>query len=239
MISIQSPIQIGSFHTAIHQPTSPAGKGPGSNQEQEAAASFRNGPSKDVAPGKRDQSRRGPYPGGKNTQDPAQPPGDANGQLTSQELQLIRQLERRDKEVRAHEQAHIAAGGQYVRSGASYQYETGPDGKRYAVGGEVSIDTSEERDPRATIRKMETVRRAALAPAHPSSKDRAVAAEAQIKAAKAAAEIAAMKKGQGGKDRAQTAGETTKASKAYQPYSDIAQESAASTQTSPVINAYA
>ncbi len=110
-------------------------------------------------------------------------------ELTREEIQKVLDLQKRDREVHAHEQAHIAAGGQYVRSGASYKYETGPDGKKYAVAGEVSIDTSEEKDPKATIRKMETVRRAALAPAHPSSKDRAVAAEAQIKEQRAAAEL--------------------------------------------------
>ena len=121
------------------------------------------------------------------------PPGNRKApdghELTREEVLRVLELEKRDREVRAHEQAHIAAGGRYVRSGASFQYETGPDGKRYAVGGEVSIDTTEEKDPEATIRKMETVRRAALAPAHPSSKDRKVAAEAQIKAQKAAREL--------------------------------------------------
>ncbi len=85
--------------------------------------------------------------------------------------------------------AHIAAGGPYVRGGAHFEYETGPDGRRYAVGGEVSIDTSQEMDPRATLQKMRTVQRAALAPAHPSQQDRRVAAQAAAKAMKAMVEI--------------------------------------------------
>ncbi len=121
--------------------------------------------------------------------------------LSREELQILHKLQARDREVRSHEQAHIAAGGQYVRSGASFQYEIGPDGKRYAVAGEVSIDVSEEKDPRATIRKMNIVRRAALAPVHPSSKDRAVAAQAQIKAARAAAELAEPKDQAGQQDQ--------------------------------------
>ena len=44
-----------------------------------------------------------------------------------------------DREERQHEQAHLSAAGGHARGGPSYQYETGPDGKRYAVGGEVSI----------------------------------------------------------------------------------------------------
>ncbi len=110
-------------------------------------------------------------------------------ELTPQELKQIEELRRRDREVRQHEQAHIAAGGRYVRGGASFEYQEGPDGKRYAVGGEVSIDTSEEPDPAATIRKMETVKKAALAPAQPSAQDRAVAAKAQAKEAQARAEL--------------------------------------------------
>ena len=113
-------------------------------------------------------------------------------ELTTEEIRQIDELQQRDREVHAHEQAHMAAGGRYVRSGASYQYETGPDGKKYAIGGEVSIDTSEKKDPRATIRKMETVRKAALAPARPSAQDRAIAARASRKMAEASAELAEM-----------------------------------------------
>jgi hypothetical protein len=73
----------------------------------------------------------------------------------------------------------VAAGGQYVRGGPTYQYQTGPDGKQYAVGGEVSIDTSAvSGDPEASIAKAQTVRRAALAPADPSGADRSVAGAA-------------------------------------------------------------
>jgi hypothetical protein len=79
--------------------------------------------------------------------------------------------------VRRHEQAHKAAGGRYAGA-ISYEYSRGPDGKRYAVGGEVGIDISPERDPAATIAKMRQVKAAALAPADPSAQDRAVAAEA-------------------------------------------------------------
>ncbi len=100
-------------------------------------------------------------------------------ELTEDEKKQVQDLKARDAEVRAHERAHSQAGGQYVRGGASYTYQTGPDGKRYAIGGEVSIDTSEvPDDPEATIRKAQTVRRAALAPAQPSTQDQRVAAQA-------------------------------------------------------------
>ena len=84
-----------------------------------------------------------------------------------------------DAEVRAHENAHKAAAGQHARGGPTYEYERGPDGRRYAVGGEIRIDTSPvPDDPDATILKMRQVRRAALAPAEPSPQDRRVASEA-------------------------------------------------------------
>ncbi len=99
--------------------------------------------------------------------------------FTTEELKEIAQLKSTDREVRAHEMAHVMAGGTLVRRGASFSYEQGPDGLRYAVAGEVSIDSSPvQGDPAATIRKMQQVRRAAEAPAEPSSQDRAVAAAA-------------------------------------------------------------
>ncbi|MDH4321242.1 MAG: putative metalloprotease CJM1_0395 family protein, partial [Desulfobulbaceae bacterium] len=98
--------------------------------------------------------------------------------LTPEEQRVVTQLQVRDVQVRAHEQAHLAAAGGYAASGASFQYQRGPDGRKYAVGGEVQIDVSGESDPEKTIRKMNVVRSAALAPADPSAQDRRVAARA-------------------------------------------------------------
>jgi hypothetical protein len=102
----------------------------------------------------------------------------AEENLSEDQKRQVNQLKKRDQEVKAHEQAHMAAGGGLVQGGASYTYQRGVDGKLYAVGGEVKIDTSSERDPDQTIRKMQQVKRAALAPANPSGADRAVAARA-------------------------------------------------------------
>ena len=111
------------------------------------------------------------------------------GQLTPQEQKIVDELKARDREVRAHEQAHKTVGGQYAGQ-ISYQYQGGPDGKQYAVGGQVPIDTAPiSGDPKATIAKMETVIAAALAPAEPSSADRAVAQEAKSNKAQAQAEL--------------------------------------------------
>ncbi len=100
--------------------------------------------------------------------------------LSQQEQARLAELKKIDQEVRAHEQAHMAAAGGLVRRGISLSYEKGPDGRRYAVGGEVSIDTSKEAEPADTIAKMRTVRAAALAPAEPSPQDRKVAAAATV-----------------------------------------------------------
>lgn len=117
-------------------------------------------------------------------------PGNPAKEHDPEELAVINELKSTDREVRAHEAAHVAAGGQYVQGGASFEYKTGPDGKRYAVGGEVQIDTSEvPDDPQATIEKMEVVKRAALAPKNPSSQDRSVAAAANRAQAQARIEL--------------------------------------------------
>lgn len=99
--------------------------------------------------------------------------------LTDEEQAYVRELQAIDREVRAHEAAHAATGGAYAGR-PTYEYVTGPDGIRYAVSGRVQIDTGViPGDPEGTIRKLETVRRSALAPAKPSGQDRAVAAQAE------------------------------------------------------------
>lgn len=108
--------------------------------------------------------------------------------LSSEEKRQVNELKRRDAEVKTHEQAHMAAGGGVVQGGASYEYQRGPDGRTYAVGGEVQIDVSAENTPEATIAKMQQVQRAALAPAQPSGTDRAVAARAAQVEARARSE---------------------------------------------------
>ncbi len=122
---------------------------------------------------------------------PSREPGDSPAQQRAEQLEIA-QLASRDREVRAHEQAHAAVGGSYAGA-PSYTYSRGPDGQRYAVGGEVSIDSSAvSNDPQATLRKMEVVVRAALAPAEPSAQDRSVAAQAQAQMAQARVELAAL-----------------------------------------------
>ena len=149
-------------------------------------------------------AERPPVPGAQGTGPAAAPPpkpateaattGGAGSegpslQLSEEERAVVAQLQARDREVRAHEEAHARVGGEYAGE-PSYTYEVGPDGRQYAVGGEVPIDVSViPDDPEATIEKMEVVKRAALAPAEPSSADRRVAAEADAKRLAAMADL--------------------------------------------------
>lgn len=113
-------------------------------------------------------------------------------ELTPEERQMVEELRARDAEVRTHEAAHMAAGGSHVRGGATYTYQTGPDGKSYAIGGEVGIDVSTvPNNPEATIQKMQQIRAAALAPSEPSGADRAVASKAAQLEAQAREQLAA------------------------------------------------
>ena len=111
--------------------------------------------------------------------------------LTPADKRRIQELKLIDAEVRQHERAHVAAAGILIRSGAQFSFVTGPDGQRYAVGGEVQIDTSGvPDDPEATIRLAQNIRRAALAPRQPSQQDRSVAARASQMEFEARADLA-------------------------------------------------
>ena len=102
----------------------------------------------------------------------------------------VAKLKARDAAVRAHEEAHIAAGSGVVKGGASFNYQEGPDGQSYAIGGEVAVDTAPiPGNPMATIAKANAIRAAALAPADPSPQDLSVANQAVIMAADAAFEL--------------------------------------------------
>lgn len=116
-------------------------------------------------------------------------------ELSSEQQQAVQELARRDREVRAHEQTHRSVGGPYAGS-IHLDFEVGPDGRRYAVSGSTPIDVAPVAgDPAATLRKMEVVQRAAMAPASPSGADHQVAAHAAQQAQQARAELAAERYG--------------------------------------------
>jgi hypothetical protein len=131
---------------------------------------------KTAFPGRRDDSA--------NRQNPAGP-----GTLSEEEQRRVEELKNRDREVKNHEEAHRRAAGS-LAGPPKYVYRTGPDGRRYAVEGSLSIDTSEEATPEQTAAKAAQVRRAALAPKNPSARDRQVARDVSRMEAEARAEIA-------------------------------------------------
>jgi hypothetical protein len=104
--------------------------------------------------------------------------------LDAEQEQQVAALKRRDAHVRQHEAAHQAAGGELTGS-ASFSYQTGPDGRSYAVGGEVPISARSGRTADETIAIARRVRAAALAPADPSPADLSAAAAAMQLEAKA------------------------------------------------------
>ena len=124
-----------------------------------------------------------------NTQNNDKNAGQKNiGELSREEQRIVSELQAADTNVRAHEAAHMAAGGG-LTSPASYTYERGPDNKMYAVAGEVGISTSQGNTPQESLNKAQTIRRAALAPADPSPQDLKVAAQAASMEMSARAEI--------------------------------------------------
>ena len=124
-----------------------------------------------------------------NTQNNDKNAGQKNiGELSREEQRIVSELQAADTNVRAHEAAHMAAGGG-LTSPASYTYERGPDNKMYAVAGEVGISTGEGNTPQESLNKAQTIRRAALAPADPSPQDLKVAAQAASMEMSARAQI--------------------------------------------------
>lgn len=92
--------------------------------------------------------------------------------------------------VKGHERMHQLALGAYASSGISYTTRRGPDGAQVVTGGSIKADlTPVPGDPRASLRKANAVRNAALAPGSPSAADMRVAAEAYRLAAEAKQEL--------------------------------------------------
>ncbi len=182
--STPGPLALTAVYPAPAQPLSsqPPGLGLPQNREQDKTGSdlARDGLTADGGDGEsgKTAAEGTDDAGGEDGNGKPGQPTNARGEpLSESEQAQLDKLKSRDQEVRQHEQAHKSVGGSYAGS-ISYDYQQGPDGKRYAVGGEVSIDVSPEKDAAATAAKMRQVRAAAMAPAQPSAQDNAVAAEA-------------------------------------------------------------
>ena len=112
---------------------------------------------------------------------------------------VIRELENIERGVIAHEAAHQAAAGRFGGP-VSYTRTMGPDGKSYITGGQVPIRFVTGSTPEETLRNMEQIQKAALAPADPSGQDIRVAARAASAAAEARHEIARKRESEEGQE---------------------------------------
>lgn len=139
-----------------------------------------------------------------------------NDELTQQEQQEVSELKTTDAQVRAHEHAHLAAAAGLKTSGPNYEYETGPDGEKYAVAGDVNVSYQSSSDPEVNLRNAQQLRAAALAPADPSAQDRKVAAQAEREIAQARQEIMQEQNGTAEEDtNSNTTTETSETSPAF------------------------
>jgi hypothetical protein len=98
-------------------------------------------------------------------------------ELSEEDKDLIRRLQARDAEVRAHELRHVAALGPYAGS-VRYDYQIGPDGRAYAIGGTTEVRNTGSADPGASAQRARIIRQAAMAGGDPSDADMSVAASA-------------------------------------------------------------
>lgn len=98
-------------------------------------------------------------------------------ELDAKQLQTLRELQSVDRNVKAHEAAHQAAGGG-LTGAASFSYTRGPDNQMYATAGEVPIRMRQGNTPEQTIAIARQIVAAAMAPADPSPQDYKVAANA-------------------------------------------------------------
>lgn len=126
-------------------------------------------------------------------------------ELDAKQIQQLRELQSTDREVKAHEAAHQAAGGS-LAGGASYSYVKGPDNQMYAISGEVPIRMQKGNTPDETIANARQIASAAMAPANPSPQDYKVAANAlklEMEARSEAVKLKAEKNIQDKKDKEQ------------------------------------
>ncbi len=83
-----------------------------------------------------------------------------------------------DANIRSHEQAHASL--TTTTSPIQYNYQQGPDGKMYAVGGHVRLDTSMPDDPKAAAIKLDQIKKSATANSDMSGADANIAIGANL-----------------------------------------------------------
>ena len=98
-------------------------------------------------------------------------------ELNADDKEMIQRLQARDAEVRAHEMRHVAALGSSAGA-VRFDYQIGPDGRAYAIGGSTEVRASGASDPATAAQRARRIRQAAMAGGDPSQADMSVAASA-------------------------------------------------------------
>lgn len=91
---------------------------------------------------------------------------------------VVEKFKSKDKEIRNHEQIHANLGKS--SSPINYNYQMGPDGKLYAMGGYVKLDVSMPTDPKAAMAKIEQIKKASSSPNDLSTADLGIAQTANL-----------------------------------------------------------
>lgn len=115
--------------------------------------------------------------------------GAADG-LDQREKVKAQEMQKQDRQIRQHEQAHLAASGRIPIFGPIYQMEKGPDGRMYVTGGKVNFRMPPAQSAQGKLELAQQLRTMALAPASPSAKDRSIAARAAQQINQARLELA-------------------------------------------------
>ena len=91
---------------------------------------------------------------------------------------VLEKFKQTDAKIRTHEQIHASIG--HTTTPISYNYQQGPDGKMYAVGGSVRFDTSLPSDPKAASFKLDQIQKAAAGVSDPSGADNTIATQTNL-----------------------------------------------------------
>lgn len=91
---------------------------------------------------------------------------------------VLEKFKRLDSQTKAHEQQHASLAD--TKGAISYNYQMGPDGKLYATGGHVRLDTSLPQDKDAALAKLDRLSKSAGAPSELSSADASIARAANL-----------------------------------------------------------
>lgn len=91
---------------------------------------------------------------------------------------VLSRYKQSDAQIRLHEQTHSAASS--YASTPDYDYSVGPDGKLYATGGEVRVDTSIPKDKEAAAHKLSEIDNISSAPNDLSAADAQISRTANL-----------------------------------------------------------